>query len=182
MGIKTAYFSVENFDDYLSMLKALTDITGRSDLYEKNGMQIKEKIDEITAKTVWETSPTVLLLRASSGKVTARNSTTMAGKILKDMGLVNIADSDSRLTENLSMEIIIKEDPDFIFYTVMGDSEEKAVQSLQNTLTSNPAWASLTAVKNRNFQALPKNLFHQKPNAKWADAYQYIWENYYDGK
>ena len=34
-GITTAYFYVNNFEDYLNMLKICTDITGREDLYEK---------------------------------------------------------------------------------------------------------------------------------------------------
>ena len=47
MGITVAYFDVDNFDDYLRMLDICTDITGRKDLYEQNGLAIKSKIDEI---------------------------------------------------------------------------------------------------------------------------------------
>ena len=33
-GITTAYFDINNFDDYLRTLKIFTEITGRADLYE----------------------------------------------------------------------------------------------------------------------------------------------------
>mgnify|MGYP000906023612 CR=1 FL=1 len=178
-GITAAYFSVEVFEDYLSMLKICTDITGRADLYKQNGESIRERIDEIITRTKDKPSPKVLLLRASSGKVEARNSETMAGKMLRDMGCVNIADSETGLLENLSMEVIIKEDPDYIFVTIMGDSEEKAQEALRGALLQNPAWAGLTAVKNNRYITLPKDLFHQKPNNRWAESYELLWKTLY---
>ena len=39
MGITVAYFDVDNFGDYLNMLNICTDITGRKDLYQKNGLR-----------------------------------------------------------------------------------------------------------------------------------------------
>ena len=36
-GVKTLYFNVNSFDDYLRMLKVCTDITGREDLYQLRG-------------------------------------------------------------------------------------------------------------------------------------------------
>ena len=46
LGISCAYFDVSNFGDYLDMLKICTDITGRSDLYEKNGLDVQEQIEK----------------------------------------------------------------------------------------------------------------------------------------
>lgn len=177
--IPTAYFSVEVFEDYLNMLKICTEITGRDDLYEKNGRDVQKQVQEIIARTAGNPSPKVLFLRAGAGKVAARNSDTMAGAMLKDMGCTNIADSETGLLDNLSMEVIIQENPDFIFATTMGDSEEKAKKALQDTLLSNPAWASLSAVKNGRYVTLPKEMFHQKPNNRWAEAYEQLWEILY---
>lgn len=44
-GITTAYFGVENFDEYLSMLKICTEITGRSELYEQNGEAVRSEVE-----------------------------------------------------------------------------------------------------------------------------------------
>ncbi len=179
-NITAAYFSVETFDDYLNMLKICTDITGRNDLYEQNGLSIRENVRKIVANTEGKPSPRILLLRAGAGKVTARNSDTMAGAMLRDMGCSNIADSETGLLDNLSLEVIIQQDPDFIFVTTMGDSEEKAQKALQDTLLSNPAWADLSAVKGNRYIALPKDLFHQKPNNRWDEAYEKLWEILYE--
>lgn len=99
--------------------------------------------------------------------------------MLKDLGCVNIADSNGSLLENLSMETIIQEDPDFIFAVTMGESEEKALGVLEETLKSNPAWAGLTAVKNGRYVVLPKDLFHLKPNNRWGESYEMLYEILY---
>ena len=72
-----------------------------------------------------------------------------------------------------TIEEIIEEDPEYIFVTTMGN-EEKALKALEDDIGSNPAWNSLYAVKNNKFIVLPKDLFHYKPNARWAESYEYL--------
>ena len=103
-GIPAAWFKVETFDDYLNMLKICTDLPGRSDLYQKNGLDIQSGIDAAIASVPEGEGPTVLLLRAYSSGVRAKNSDSIAGAMLKDLGAVNIADSNSGLLEDLQME------------------------------------------------------------------------------
>lgn len=172
--IPAAWFKVETFDDYLAMLKICTDLTGRSDLYQKNGLDIQRDIDAAIASVPEGEAPTVLLLRAYSSGVRAKNSDNIAGAILKDLGAANIADSDSGLLEDLQMESILAADPEFIFVTTMGASQEAALKSLDELLHSDPAWQTLTAVKEGRVEVLPKDLFHYKPNARWGESYQML--------
>ena len=173
-GIPAAWFKVETFDDYLNMLKICTDLTGRSDLYQKNGLDIQSEIDAAIASVPEGEAPTVLLLRAYSSGVRAKNSDNIAGAILKDLGAANIADSDSGLLEDLQMESILAADPEFIFVTTMGASQEAALESLDELLHSDPAWQTLTAVKEDRVEVLPKDLFHLKPNARWGESYEIL--------
>lgn len=178
-GIPAAWFKVETFDDYLNMLKICTDLTGRSDLYQKNGLDIQSEIDAAIASVPEGEASTVLLLRAYSSGVRAKNSDNIAGAILKDLGAANIADSDSGLLEDLQMESILAADPEFIFVTTMGASQEAALESLDELLHSDPAWQTLTAVKEDRVEVLPKDLFHYKPNARWGESYQMLAELMY---
>ena len=178
-GIPAAWFKVETFDDYLNMLKICTDLTGRSDLYQKNGLDIQSGIDAAIASVPVGEGPTVLLLRAYSSGVRAKNSDSIAGAMLKDLGAVNIADSNSGLLEDLQMESILAADPEFIFVTTMGASQEAALKSLDELLHSDPAWQTLTAVKEGRVEVLPKDLFHYKPNARWGESYQMLAELMY---
>lgn len=174
LNIPHAYFSVKTYQQYLEMMKGFTALTGRPDLYEKNGASVQKQITEILAKVPKDKKPTALLIRAFSSGAKAKNSDDLAGAVLKDLGADNIADRKKSLLEDLSMEEIVKEDPDYIFVTVMGESEEKALAALKKGIQANPAWAQLSAVKNNRYVVLPKELFHYKPNAKWGESYAYL--------
>lgn len=177
MGVACAYFSVTRWADYLDMCDKLCRVTGRPDLYEAQVAQVKKPIEEILARA--KANPnygkkTALLLRAFSTGVKVKGSDNLTGAMLADMGLVNIADSEQTLMENLTMEEIIQQDPDYIFVATMGASEEKAMKALAENLTNNPAWAGLRAVKEGRFVVLDKRLFHYKPNARWAQSYVFL--------
>ena len=172
-GIPTAYFDVSDFGDYLRMLKICNDITGRPDLYEKNGLNVQQQIDEAIANSKTRgTSPKVLYLRASASSIRAKNSKgSVLGEMLASLGCVNIADSDATLLENLSMEHILMEDPDYIFFVQLGDDTAGTSANIDRFLAENPAWSSLTAVREGRVFVLDKALYNMKPNARWGDAY-----------
>jgi iron complex transport system substrate-binding protein len=170
-GVRTLFLTVETFDDYLTALSICTDLTGHPENYETYGENLREKVDAQKARTTGH--PEVLLLRAYATGVRAKGSDNMVGAMLKDLGCVNIADSDASLLEELSIEGIVARDPEFIFITAMGDAEEAAAY-VKETLMENPAWQGLRAVKEGHVAYLPKELFHYKPNARWDEAYRIL--------
>lgn len=177
-GIPVAYFDVANLEDYLRMLKICTDITGRTDLYEKNGVVVQEKCREVIARCKEGLArqgemPKVLSLRASSASVRAKNSQgNVLGEMLNTLGCINIADDDATLLENLSMEKILEENPDFIFFVQQGDDREAVEKHIETFIAENPAWHNLTAVKEGRVYHMEKSLFSMKPNDNWAEAYE----------
>lgn len=181
-GIPAAYFKVTHFEDYLSMLKTCTEITGRSDLYEKNGLDIQKQIQDTISSVKEENHPSVLLLITYSGGAAVQNSGTMTGEMLKDLGCENIADKNQSLLKEFNMESVIKEDPDFIFVVPMGNDRELAMKNLKESIENNPAWNGLTAVKNGRYILLPKEKFLYKPNEKWGESYTYLSEILYGKK
>lgn len=172
-GIKYAFFKEDTFNDYLNILKICTDITGRKDLYEKNGVAVKNKIDKVISNVDLSKKPSVLFIRAASIGAIAKGDDNITGAMLKDLGADNIASHYPSLLEDLSIEEIIKADPEYIFVTTMGDSD-KALKGLKTLVKSSPAWSKLRAVKNNRYIILPKEMFHYKPNALWGDAYEYL--------
>ena len=176
-GITVAYFDVDNFEDYLDMLDICTDITGRKDLYEKNGLEIQARIEELKTEffenDLPESERTVLLIRVSSGAIKAKGSDgTVLGEMLADLGCINIADSDTSLLETLSVESVMRQEPYRIFVVTMGDDTEKAIDNLDRMMAENPAWGTLEAVKNGRLYVMDRMLFNIKPNAKWAGSYE----------
>ena len=180
-GITVAYFDVDSFEDYLNMLKICTDITGRKDLYRKNGLDVQKQIEDIksrfAAANLSEEKKTVLMLRTSTTSVKAKGSEgTVLGEMLKDLGCLNIADSDKSLLENLSVERVIAGEPYRIFTVTMGDDTAAATDNLKRMMEENPAWGKLEAVKQNRLNVMDRRLFNLKPNANWAKAYETLTE------
>ncbi len=177
MGIPVVFFEVDNFEDYLSMLDTCTDITGRKDLYEKNGLEVKMRIDKLKneafSKELPQERKTVLFLRASAGHIRAKNSEgTILGEMISELSFINIADDDELLLENLSIESIIEKDPYRIFIVKVGDDEDAVQKNIDKMMEENPAWLGLSAVKENRVHYLDNRLFNFKPNALWDKAYE----------
>lgn len=180
-GIPVAYFDVFDFEDYLRLLKICTDITGCGDRYETYGTAVQQEIQQVIEKSrlrlQTREAPKVLFLRASASAVHVKNSEgVILGSMLKNLGCINIADSDATLLENLSIERILEADPDFIFVVQQGDDGEGTREYVRQFLQEHPAWAQLTAVKNDNVHFLEKALFGLKPNHRWGQAYAIVEE------
>lgn len=182
-GVAHGYFSMQTWQEYMEMLEAFTSVTGRADIYEEMEKSVRSSIEATLADAQSHPSfggQTALLLRTYVTSVKAKGSEgTVAGPILKEMGLVNIADGNSALSENLSMESILLADPDWIFVVSMGADQAGAAKMLEDTLLSNPAWSTLTAVREGRFVTLDRELFHLRPNSRWAEAYKEIYRLVY---
>lgn len=178
MGIPAAYFNVNNFDQYLHMLRICTEVTGREDLYRENGLEVKARVDKVIEEAKkMEHKPRVLCLRASGVSIKAKGSKgTVLGEMLKNLGCVNIADQDGSILENLSLEKIVAEDPEFIFVVQQGSNQAKIDKRLKTELTGQPAWAGLTAVKEGRLFFLDQRLYNVKPNNRWGEAYEKLYE------
>jgi iron complex transport system substrate-binding protein len=174
-GITTAYFNVTHFEDYLEMLRVLTDITGRSDLYAQNGTTVQTRIEEIIAETAARAySPNIAFLITYSGGAAVLDKHTMTGILLLELGCVNITDTTPSLLNTFSMESLIAYDPDYIFIVPMGNDDELTHKNLEEIIESHPAWKDLSAVVNGHYILLPHDLFLYKPNARWAESYAYL--------
>ncbi len=176
-GIPVVYFDVDCFADYLHMLEVCTGLTGRKDLYQQNGLALENRINALKAQLADAKLPdrerSVLLLRVSSGSVKAKSSSgTILGQMLEELGCQNIADSDRTLLETFSTEAVLRQDPYRIFVVTMGDDTQQAIQNLKSMLEENPAWGSLTALKENRLHFMDKQLFNLKPNGRWAEAYE----------
>lgn len=178
-GICVLYFDVDSFDDYLKMLAVCCEMTGREDLYRQNGLLLKEEIDAVkkeVAASLPEEEKSVLLLRASAGMLKAKGSEgTVLGELLCDLGLDNLAESEASLLDNLSVEVVLKNEPYRIFIAVMGD-EKAARESILSLLSPDGAWGQLAAVKEGRVHIMEKRLFHAKPNDDYLTSYEKIAE------
>lgn len=203
-GIPAAAFQVDTFEDYLGLLQICTRITGQEPLYREHGVEVAAKIDALLAcvqaynmslaesdtapgtmsdpQSTQKSAPnkTILFVRAGSSDRSTKAKTADENFVcvmLEQLGTYNIADNAPILLDGLSIEEILRSDPDHIFITTMGD-EAAAKEHMQSVLES-AGWKELTAVQEKAYTYLPKELFHYKPNSRWYEAYRYLAEILY---
>lgn len=167
-----AFFKVTTFDDYLRMLRIFTAITGRDDLYQKNGLDVQASIEKAVKKySVSDKKPRVLVMSSYSKGVTAQDSTGMTGTMVKELGATNVCDENPSALTDFSIESIAALDPDYIFVLSVGTDTKAAERNFTQSVESNPAWSELSAVKAGNYKVLDSAHFMSKPNAKWDESY-----------
>lgn len=187
MGIPGACFDVSSFDDYLRLLDICTQITGDEEAYETYGVKVQEQIDDARERAArargGDAAPSVLYIRATGSSCKVKGSQgTVLGEMLADLGCVNVADSETALLEELSLETILAADPDYIFAVLQGADNSDAQAMLEGTLLSNPAWEGLTAVRQGRFHIMDQKLYNLKPNARWGEAYEKLADLLYPGE
>jgi len=174
MGISAAYFDVSTVEDYLRVLKIMTEITGMRENFATYGESVLRQVENAKAMADG-TQPSVLYVRASGSSCKVKNSDgSVLGEMLRDLDCRNIADGESSRLEQLSIEKILAEDPDFIFIILQSAEPSAAEKVLEETLLSSPAWETLTAVKEGRCFVLDQTLYNLKPNARWGDAYEQL--------
>lgn len=186
-GIATAAFRVESFADYLRVLKICTDITGQNEAYATCGTEIAGRIEDAQKaaqdKAAAQGEKKILFIRAGSTYSATKAKTAennFVCQMLEELGTQNIAEQAGALLEGLSLEEVLLQNPDYIFISTMGN--EQAARQYMQELFMQPEWQALDAIKNGKYAFLPKELFHFKPNANWAEAYEYLAELLYGEK
>jgi iron complex transport system substrate-binding protein len=74
------------------------------------------------------------------------------------------------------MEAVLAAQPYHIFIAAMGSDTQAAMTSVEAMLADHPAWQTLDAVKHGRMYMMDRALFHLKPNDRWAEAYQTLYE------
>ncbi len=181
MGIPTAYFQVSTFEEYLNMLRICTQITGCEENYRLYGEAVRSQV-EAAKERADGSAPSALYIRVSGSGCWVKNSEgSVLGEMLADLGAVNIADSETSLLENLSMEAILAQDPEFIFVVLQSSDPAVAQGVMEQTLLRDPAWQSLSAVREGRFYILDQTLYNLKPNDRWGEAYEKLAQLLYPG-
>ena len=176
-GIPSAAIRLDSFEDYLSALRIFCDITEKDENYRLYGESIRKEIEAIKSKALSQSKqPEILFIRSGSSASSCKAKKAednFAAEMLRNLGCTNIADKAPLLLDGISTETVLKENPDFIFISLMGN-EEAGRAFMDKTLQSD-TWQDLAD----RAVYLPKELFQYKPCERWAEAYRYLYEKLY---
>lgn len=158
------------------------NLSGHAELWDSVAMKALDDVVEVLCEIPDGNAPRVFSMFANASKLDANTSSTVVGGMVTAMKAINIVDDwpntdgAERLTINL--ETVFAANPDIIIVQCHAGTDD-AKKQVEETYGSNPVWQSLSAVKNGKVFYLEKSLFHNKPNSRFAEAYQKLAEILY---
>lgn len=180
-GIPVVVVNYDDFSDYLKWFKVFCNLNNQPELWEEVAMKSLEEV--VTALTECpQEGPTVFSMFAGSESLQANTSNTVVGAMITAMNAKNIVESwnDTTGAERLdiNMETVYMANSDIIVIQCHAGAEA-AQQQVAETYGNDPVWQSLKAVQEGRVFYLEKELFHNKPNSRFAEAYQKLAEILY---
>ena len=181
-GIQVIAVSYDDFSDYLKWFKVFCNLSGHPELWDSVAMKALDDVVEVLCEIPDGNAPSVFCMFANASSLNANTSATVVGGMVTAMKAKNIVDSwdnaDGAERLDINLETVFAANPDIIIVQCHAGTDA-AKQQVEETYGENPVWQSLNAVKNGKVFYLEKTLFHNKPNSRFAEAYQKLAEILY---
>lgn len=181
-GIPLIAVSYDDFSDYLKWFKVFCNINGQPELWDSIAMKALDEVLDVLLEAPAEDNPTVFSMFSGSNSLQANTSNTVVGGMIDALNAVNIVDTWENTTGaerlDINLETVFAANPDIIIVQCHAGAEAAQAQ-VEELYGDNPVWQSLDAVKNGRVYYLEKTLFHNKPNSRFAEAYQKLAEILY---
>lgn len=172
---------IKSFEDVKAKLHLMSQIAGTEAKGDAVIAKLDKEVNGILNKLPKE-KQTVVILHATAKNVTVELDTSIAGGIAKMLRLENVAAGGNKKISGdkvpYSLEELVNRDPSVIFLTSMGEGPD-IEKRMKADVTSNPAWSSLSAVKNGKFYVLPEKYFLLSPGLNYPAAIRYMAKQVY---
>lgn len=180
--IPVVVLKYKTYDDVFDKIALMGEIAGTQDKAQALTQKMRGKLEAVSKK-VPETTTKIAILHATAKSVTLELENSIAGNTAKFLRLKNIAAGsrpidDGADTAPYSLEKLVENDPDMIFVVTMGDAA-KIEKTMRDDVESNPAWATLRAVRNKKLVFLPSELFLLNPGLNTPEAAAYMAKQVY---
>lgn len=175
-NIPSMLLDYENYDDFGRIFELFAVINGNDYLIDTFYAEIADEIDSIISETADLEKRSFLSILCSQNSIQCESDITNTAYIASMLGGVNIVDekiSSGRKRASLNLEYITLADPDIIFITPMGRLD-RIESVIKNEFASNEAWNSVRAVRDGRVYYLPSELFLNKANDRYPEAFRYI--------
>lgn len=172
-NIAVIVLDMKSYDDVKNEVKVLAQVTGDKDKGEQLVQDMDAKIAAVKAK-IPQDKRRVSIIHSTNQGLTVQLDGSIAGSIANMLGWENVASGSTPLEKNpdaapYSLETLVEQNPELLFVTSMGKlSEIKA--SMENTMSTNPAWQSVGAVNSGQVFYLPQDLFLLSPGIHYPEA------------
>lgn len=180
-GIPLYINDLNSYDDMVKELEFFGTLTNHEDVARATSERAVEGYNEIVRLARAEQGPRTLIIFGAPGSFSMATTASFSGNLLKILGGDNIADRDSSLTGEyvpLSMEYIIKTDPEVIFFISM-TKQSDSIDTFKRDMQENSAWQQVSAVRDGRIYYLSGGLFAANPGTKINEALAIMYKDLY---
>ena len=175
LGIPILAIDNESLEDTYYELSLYGEMNNQKAMAEKEINRIKNNIATIEKSYQDKKRPKVSLIWGTPASFSLMKPNSRQGEMLRFAGGENIVRDNSPSSRFIpvSLEYIAQEDPDYIFFIVMGD-KQKIKTALDNLLSETSSWQILRAVKEKKVHVLPPELFTAHYGLSVDDSIKYM--------
>ena len=178
LGINSILLRIRSHEDLRDVYRAFAVLGGSPETAEQRIATIEAQRDEVLAKNPGG-DVSVVILYVTADTVAVKLDNSIAGQMVKDLGLTNIAsgatpDNPKSETTPLDIEFIVAQQPDVVLVTSMVGNNELARETLQTQFDRNPAWQAIDAVREGRIAYLPQQYFLFNAGPYYGDALTYL--------
>ena len=171
--IPAVVLEMKTYDEVKHGISIFSQLTGNIDKGEKIISDMDSEINRIIESMPRE-KKRVSILHGTAQGLSVQLDGSIAGGIVKMFGWENVASGMTPLEKNpdaapYSMETLAEQNPEIIFVTGMGDSDEIKA-GIEEMIASNEAWQTIGAIKNKQIYYLPQDLFLLSPGLHYPEA------------
>ena len=177
----TFFLKTSSYTEYLESIEELGKVINKEE--EANALRNEFKdIEKEIATKKGDKAPSVAIIFGGGENFMLATESSYLGDLAKAVGATNIASTLEGEVENgyiqLSLEHILKENPDYILRFAHGNLEDTK-KSFDEAFDKNPAYQELDAVKNNKVVDLDPTIFNVSANLKVKDAIKTLGEVLY---
>ncbi|SUP37170.1 ABC transporter substrate-binding protein [Veillonella criceti] len=173
--------NLNTYEDVVGELRFFGELTGQSAVADATAKATKANYNTLVEGAKTKVGPRTLIIFGAPGSFSMATSNSFSGNILKLLGGHNIADLDTRVEGDfvpLSMEYVIKTDPEVIFFISMTPKSD-SVDAFKREMLLSTAWAEVSAVKSQRIYYLSGGLFAANPGTRISEALTIMYDDLY---
>ncbi len=171
LNVPVLYVGASNFADVLTGLDLIGKVLNKPAEAAKLASDLQAKLADLKGKE-GATKPKVLVLNGAPSDFYAAKPESYVGDLVLQLGGDNVAKGQPDVGQfpgytKLSLETILASSPDVILAITAGPPGGKTITE---TLSADPAWSAIPAVKNKRVSEISAELFLQAPGPRVGDA------------
>ena len=172
-GIKTLVLDMKSYEDVKREVGILAQVTGAGEKGEALIADMDARIQAVRDK-IPQDKRRVSIIHSTSQGLSVQLDGSIGGSVANMLGWTNVAAGTAPLENNpdaapYSLETLVDQDPELIFVTSMGKLAAIKAE-MDEAMKTNPAWQSVTAVKQGRVYYLPQDLFLLSPGIHYPKA------------